>query len=93
MSLPSAKYFAKRSTRERLGAAKSSAKGPAIVQVPDACPELSARQRPLCTCGKRMEVRRVMGHDAFWSCPRFPVCRYTQAIDGKRCAAYLRSRS
>jgi ssDNA-binding Zn-finger/Zn-ribbon topoisomerase 1 len=58
----------------------------------DLCPELTARQRPVCICGKGMEVRRSNALSLFWSCPRFPVCKFTKPIDQDRFLAYIGKR-
>ena len=58
----------------------------------DVCPELESTQRPICICGKPMQVRRSRRLETFWSCPRFPVCKHTKPINQGRFARYLEER-
>jgi hypothetical protein len=85
--LPSTRFYAKRRTIG-VGPSRSHGSG-GVVSMGDVCPELSARQRPVCVCGRPMQVRQPNALSAFWSCPRFPVCRHTKSIDRKRFESYL----
>jgi hypothetical protein len=96
MPLPSARYYAKRrnvggpSTRARVLASDKPSAG--VVILGDLCPELTANQRPVCVCSKPMQVRRSNRLSVFWSCPRFPVCKFTKPIDQQRFLAYIGKR-
>jgi uncharacterized C2H2 Zn-finger protein len=56
----------------------------------DLCPEMPQRRRPLCDCGKRMEVRCLKkGGEVFWLCPD---CRQTRPINQKQYWAHVKKR-